>query len=267
VLPDAVERAVRRYLSQADRLLPRRVVGFYVVGSVALGAFREGRSDIDFVAVVDADLDASALRRLRVQHARIGMYTIATAVRHRRSPLTSMCNGVFIRAADMPRPVSDIVPVAAHIGHLFKVRQGGSDVSPVGWKVLAERGITVRGPEPTELSLNPQPELLERWNRENLEGYWRPWAKEAQRAPFASFRMRPRWSTAWGVLGAPRLHHTIATGDVISKEAAGEYALDVFDPAGIRSSTRRSHMCGWNRAACRCRPTSGAALPPSSYSR
>ena len=26
-----------------------------------------------------------------------------------------------------------------------------------------------------------------------------------------------------------RLHHTIATGDVISKEAAGEYALDVFD--------------------------------------
>jgi hypothetical protein len=30
------------------------------------------------------------------------------------------------------------------------------------------------------------------------------------------------------VLGPPRLHHTIATGEVISKEAAGEYALDVF---------------------------------------
>jgi hypothetical protein len=31
------------------------------------------------------------------------------------------------------------------------------------------------------------------------------------------------------VLGPPRLHHTIATGDVISKEAAGGYALDMFD--------------------------------------
>src|SRR5438876_1002375 len=41
---------------------------------------------------------------------------------------------------------------------------------------------------------------------------------------------RRRRSTAWGVLGAPRLHHTIATGEVISKEAAGEYALDVFPP-------------------------------------
>jgi len=39
----------------------------------------------------------------------------------------------------------------------------------------------------------------------------------------------PRWSTAWGVLGAPRLHHTLATGDVISKEAAGEYARETFD--------------------------------------
>ena len=32
------------------------------------------------------------------------------------------------------------------------------------------------------------------------------------------------------MLGAPRLHHTIATGDVISKETAGSYALDVFGP-------------------------------------
>jgi hypothetical protein len=36
------------------------------------------------------------------------------------------------------------------------------------------------------------------------------------------------WLVAWGALGAPRLHHTITTGDVISKEAAGEYALAAF---------------------------------------
>lgn len=30
------------------------------------------------------------------------------------------------------------------------------------------------------------------------------------------------------MLGPPRLHHTIVTGEVISKEAAGEYALGTF---------------------------------------
>ena len=34
---------------------------------------------------------------------------------------------------------------------------------------------------------------------------------------------------AWGVLGPPRLHYTIATGEVIGKVSAGEYALATFD--------------------------------------
>ena len=86
----------------------------------------------------------------------------------------------------------------------------------------------MRGPEPGSLRLDGQPELLRSWNRDNLEHYWRPWALAVQRAPRARFRLRAGWSTAWGMLGPPRLHHTIATGDVISKERAGEYALDVF---------------------------------------
>jgi hypothetical protein len=98
----------------------------------------------------------------------------------------------------------------------------------VAWKVLAERGIAVRGPEPASLPLDPQPELLRSWNLGNLESYWRPWAAAVERSPRVQFWLRPRLWTAWGVLGAPRLHHTIATGEVISKEAAGEYALDVF---------------------------------------
>ncbi len=39
---------------------------------------------------------------------------------------------------------------------------------------------------------------------------------------------------AWGVLGPPRLHRTIATGDVISRDDAGEYAPDVFAPRCTR---------------------------------
>lgn len=43
-------------------------------------------------------------------------------------------------------------------------------------------------------------------------------------------RARWRWLTAWGVLGTARMHHTIATGNVIAKETAGNYALAMFAP-------------------------------------
>ena len=59
-VPADVRRTVERYLGVADRLLPDRITGFYLVGSVALDAYRPGRSDIDFVAVLDGDGDPSA---------------------------------------------------------------------------------------------------------------------------------------------------------------------------------------------------------------
>lgn len=39
------EHGAMAYLRLADRLLPGRVVGFYLVGSAALDSFRPGRSD------------------------------------------------------------------------------------------------------------------------------------------------------------------------------------------------------------------------------
>ena len=96
--------------------------------------------------------------------------------------------------------------------------------------MFAERGIAVRGPAPSTLDLDPQPEVLREWNLANLDDYWRRWGEHG----LGHRRLQPagqstRWTVAWGVLGAPRLHCTIATGEVVSKIAAGEYALDVFD--------------------------------------
>ena len=232
MLPPAVEAAVERYLAVADRFLPGRIVGFHVVGSVALGTYRRARSDIDFVALVDHRLDTSELHRLRAVH-------IATAVRmgagelarRRRPGVPGVCNGAFVVADDVATPVTEITPVASHSGHDFHVGRA-FDVNPVVWKTLAEHGITVRGPAASALGVDPQPERLAAFNRANLDGYWRQTAEQVRRSSGRSLRARlaPRWLSAWCALGPPRLHHTIATGEVISKEAAGEYALEAFGP-------------------------------------
>ncbi|MDQ3106330.1 MAG: nucleotidyltransferase domain-containing protein [Actinomycetota bacterium] len=229
MLPDLVERDVDRYLRLVDRLLPGRVVGLYVVGSVALGAYRRARSDIDLVVVCDGDLSAAEQRKVRAVQWMSSVRTAPPALLRADLSVPGTVNATYVRSADLTKPVTSIEPLCTHVGHQFLTGEG-FDVNPVQWKTLADHGIAVRGDEPSRLGLDPEPGALREWNLRNLHGYWKPFAERlAARGPGPGHRFRPRWITAWGVLGAPRLHHTIATGEVISKEAAGEYALATFD--------------------------------------
>jgi hypothetical protein len=194
---------VDRYVRWADRMVPGRVVGVYVVGSTALGAYREGRSDLDVVMVLDRPVPVG---RLRAVHAVSWPGAAARAWARGRVWIPGNVNAVYVEAGDLTRPVTKIVPVASHTGLLFAAGKG-FDVNPVMWKVLAERGIAVRGDEPGTLGLDPEPGVLRDWNLGNLDRYWGPWAAD---------------------LRAGRGQCTRATGEVVSKEGAGEYALATF---------------------------------------
>lgn len=228
-LPAPVASSVARYLRLADRLLPVRIVGAYVIGSVALGAYRRRRSDIDLIVVVDRRFAGAELRRLRAVQLASGARTAPPALARGDLTLPGTVNATYVVEDDLTKPVSTIVPVANHVGHTLQAGRG-FDVNPVQWKTLAERGVAVRGQAPSSLGLEPEPDTLEEWNRSNLLAYWKPLAERiaAGRVPLM-YRYRPRWLTSWCVLGAPRLHATITTGEVLSKEAAGEYSLRSFD--------------------------------------
>src|SRR5262249_22828737 len=79
VLPGSVAELVGRYLRRVDLAIPGAIQGFYVVGSTALGAFRPGRSDVDFVAVLGEQLAAADLNRLRRAHHRLYSADLAHA--------------------------------------------------------------------------------------------------------------------------------------------------------------------------------------------
>ena len=226
-VPGEARPRVDRYLRHVDRLLPGRVLGLYLVGSAALGAYRPGYSDLDVVAVTDGPFGPDDLRRLRLVHVAAGAGSVARALARGRLRIPGTVNAVYVAAGDLSRPVTTIVPVASHVGHEFHPGRG-FDVNPVMWSVLASRGVAVRGPGPASLGLDPEPGALRDWNLANLEGYWSSWAAGVLARPRAR-RLGARWLVSWGVLGAPRLHCTIATGEVVSKEAAGEYALATFD--------------------------------------
>ncbi|HEY4829446.1 MAG TPA: aminoglycoside adenylyltransferase domain-containing protein [Solirubrobacteraceae bacterium] len=226
---ETARTAIADLLGRLDRELPGRIEGFYVVGSACLGAFRPARSDVDFVAIVDGELDARDLRRLRAVHRRLWMNALARdAGLRRRWPL--VCNGSYLRPDDLSRSPLEVTPLAGHVAGRFAAAEPGFDVNPVTWHTLAHHGIAVRGPDPKSVRIRTDAADLHAWTLENLNGYWRRWVVRAGRPGLATLRTLPRRFTAWGVLGAPRLHYTLTTDEVTSKEEAGRYALETFAP-------------------------------------
>jgi hypothetical protein len=226
-LHPVAERNAREYLAIADRIFGEgRVVGFYVVGSAAYDAYQPRLSDIDFFAVLDEHRAGDLKRMRQVQtrsHARVLPRALLRGWIH-----GGACNGAYIARSELTNPVTEIEPIGSHVG--LRLHAGRAfDVNPVQWKTFADRGIALRGPAPSALGLDPEPARLRQWNVENLNGYWKQAATKAASGASPRGFLNAPWTVAWVALGPVRLHHTIATGGIVTKEGAADYALRVFD--------------------------------------
>lgn len=213
-LPSLVREVCGEYLEQADVDVPGLVTGLYLVGSLALGGYRDGHSDIDFLAVTSRRPGAEEVVGLSQLHAEM-------ARRHRRPVL----DGVYVRAADLSRPPGEMDgAVRANLGTVSTADH--YEPNPVTVHVLARRGIAFRGPDVSDLGLRDDPAALRRWVADNLVSYWKPWVARWARS-FGPKAMGDR-AVEWAVLGVPRLHFTLTSGEICTKEEAARYASRRF---------------------------------------
>jgi hypothetical protein len=121
------ERVASRYLALVDRLLPGRVVGFYLTGrprSVPIAPqrhrLRRGRRwwSVGWRA-------APASRR----PSRSATRTTAWALRAGHIALPGTVNGCYVHAEDLTRPVTSIHPVATHVTQTIH-GGGGPSLNP-----------------------------------------------------------------------------------------------------------------------------------------
>jgi hypothetical protein len=230
VLAELPRTAAEDLLARLDRAVPGRIEAFYVVGSASMGAFRPGRSDVDFVAIIDGDFCPAELLRLHGLH--LGRWISALmrdSASRSRWPL--VCNGVYLQADDLLRSPLEVTPLAGHVAGRFRAAtREGFDVNPVTWHVLAHHGIALRGPDRHRLQVRTDDVELRAWILTNLNDYWRRRTARVRPVGLSTRGLPPRRVAASGVLGAPRLHYTLVTGEIASKEAASRYALEVFEP-------------------------------------
>ena len=234
----AYEQAADRYLKALDTTLaPDMVRGVYVVGSAALGSWRPGRSDLDMLVVLDRPMTVADLAMVGEMHAELEA-TRADGPH---------CDGHYI-TPDLLGARSDIrVPFS--VDGVFKPE--GHTTDPVLWATLDQHGITLRGPQATELKVAPDPAWLRDWNHGNLESYWR--THVGYRAHFAEqdpdSAVDP-WLLAWEATGPGRLHATIATGKIISKEASADYTAELLPKYADLCAKAKAYRLGDETVTC-----------------
>jgi hypothetical protein len=109
----------------------------------------------------------------------------------------------------------------------FHVRGRRGD--PVTWHTVARHGIPCRGPKVKDLTIWADPDGLALWTLNNLDSYWRPLSHRSSRLlNRRSLIALTSYGAVWIVLGISRLHYTLATRRICSKENAGLYALQTF---------------------------------------
>ncbi len=208
-----------RHAQLLGEQLPGAVRGVYLVGSVALGDHRPGISDIDTLTVTERTLDDSdAEAALRAVHGCLAPDLVGVCYDTTYIPVDWL--------ADAP-DAGAVTPFSLD-GELH-VHEAAFQVSPPTWLELAG-GVAVSGPAPSDLDIADVSEPLREWTIQNLKTYWDDSATRMRQVLVE----RPAGQEAkadvvvWHALGAPRLHATLATNQIISKTDAGEYAADLW---------------------------------------
>jgi hypothetical protein len=191
-----VRRLVDDYLALVDAWLPLVIQGLYLVGSIALDDFQAGTSDVDFVALSAEALDEPALDCLEEIHAQL-----------RVEPDRPSYDGLYLRWEHLSGPPELAQPAPFHLDKQFHRREAAFEANPAVWKLLGDRGVAIRGPEPRALQVWTDGEKLASWTLENLNSYW---AGLVDRA----YRVLERFPERWKPVVRSCLR--------IRREAAGE---------------------------------------------
>lgn len=202
-LPAEVTGTTNRYLKLVDEVLPGQVTGFYLTGSVPLGDFRPGHSDIDGVVVTAEPVrDASVVREV-----------------HEQLPTTPAFDITYLTAAQLAAAPDRDQPVVFTQDGVFHEAPSGGPVSPVLWSELARQSFPIR--TAPGLVVHDDQAELEAFTRANLTSYWASTfgRLETAMADRPDDEVLPDSVLPWVMLGVPRLHALLATGNIISKTA------------------------------------------------
>lgn len=202
-----VEPLLERFTASVADVIP--LVALWAHGSLALGDFQPGRSDLDLVALVAADISDAQREQLRRTHeALIGDEELADKLHCSYVVRDQLANAGQCH-------------VTWAMGELFE-----RPVSPISRRELREGGLCLHGPEPATLVPAISDQELNDYVRAALRDFWYPKTAKPE------LWLREIWVDL-GLLTLARASVTLQDGRLISKREALEVLARLDAPADV----------------------------------
>lgn len=165
-IPVSVRSFIQVYLQKLNINLPKSLIdGVYLYGSIALDAFDEKKSDIDFIVLLKRTVTEQEVEMIKDIHTQLS-----------KEDLGSRMDGMYIQTADLSKINEDIIPYPYCSEGVVKV--GHWDINHVTWWVLKNHGITLQGTDIQELKISTEWEDVLETLKYNINQYWYEKTKE-----------------------------------------------------------------------------------------
>jgi hypothetical protein len=212
---ETASKILQVYQQLIAELVPGFVEAIYVYGSVTLGDYIPGRSDIDFVAISPQRASVQQYRALNRVHRLV----------QRSFPKASL-SGIYVCWDDLGKSKNEIAPFP-YCNSDQMHRAGFFELNEVTWWQLKHKSIRLLGKCDERFQFGVSADRLKKSVSLNIRNYWKPWVDA--RSSYLSYE---RWLMAcfprlveWGVLTLSRQYYTLVTGDVTSKTNGGIFCL------------------------------------------
>jgi len=203
-----IDETLMALLSGSRAILGDNLFGMYLFGSLASGDFDTETSDIDFVVVTHAAVDAAT-------QAELGQ--VNTRIQASGSPWAAKLEGSFLplHVFEDFNPACTMYPTIG-MGGRYGLDHKGIEHALQRF-LLREDGIALAGPAPRSFIAPVSPDALKAETLDVLHGWWQAQLDNP-------VRLRRRGYQAYAVLTMCRALYTLETGWLVSKPHAARWA-------------------------------------------
>ena len=214
-IPASIQPALDVFVARLQTIFGEGLIGVYLTGSLALGAYYVDKSDIDCTVLLTDAPDEAQQQALREMHRKL----------QRQYPKARL-EVQYITPDELGKSPDQISPILSF--HDKRLGRSYLDVNPVTWIVLREQGICLSGRSIKELGIDTTTTELLGYVHANVDSYWRPWLARASRfsRPLGWISLSD-WAVEWSVAGLSRMLFTLMQEDIASKDDALRFMLDI----------------------------------------
>jgi hypothetical protein len=214
-IPDCAVKIIDKHIFLIDSSFPNVLESYYIYGSISLGVFSYGLSDIDFIAVLNRKITDMDINILKEIHKNI----------KKEFPKTDLM-GSYITKDDLLEQYANSKTCPCFIGGKYKGLIK-FDKNSIDAYQLKRYGIAIKGESSSNFDYTVNWNTLRSSMRDNLNGYWKNWMNSCMKFPSINYLglYVSLKTIEWGVLGVSRLYYTFHEKDITSKIGAGEYVL------------------------------------------